>query len=84
MSERRRTHNGRDTAGNYEVVREDVDDLRTEPDGQDIIREEVKLGGAIADTGPTAGQRGEHITDLVASNRDDVEKLTGTEQPPKR
>ena len=77
MSERRSTHNGRDTSGNFKVKKEDVDDLRTEPDGADIIRDDVRLGGAVADIGPDAGQRGERITELVENNRDDVAKLTG-------
>lgn len=77
MSERNKTHNGRDTSGNFKVKQADVDDLRTEPDGEDIIRDDVRLGGAIADTGATAGQHGERIGDLVESNREDVAKLTG-------
>ena len=76
MSERRTTHNGRDTAGNFRVKKEDVDDLRTEPDGDAVIRDDVRLGGAVEDTGPAAGQRGEHIGELVESNRDDVARLT--------
>jgi hypothetical protein len=76
MSERRKTHNGRDTAGNFKVKQVDVDDIRTDPDGTDIIRDDVKLGGAVADTGPTAGQRGEHIAELVEDNRDDVSRAT--------
>lgn len=78
MSERNKTHNGRDTAGNFKVKKADVDDLRTEPDGEDIIRDDVRLGGAVEDTGATAGQRGEHIADLVETNRDDVAKATGS------
>ena len=57
MSERRGTHNGRDTAGNFKVKQGDVEDLRTDPDGTDIIRDDVRLGGAVEDTGPDAGQR---------------------------
>jgi hypothetical protein len=83
MSERRKTHNGRDTSGNFKVKQADVDDVRTDPDGTDIIRDDVRLGGAVEDTGPAAGQRGEHIEELVESNRDDVERLTGP-QPSKR
>jgi hypothetical protein len=79
MSERRKTHNGRDTGGHFKVKLGDVDDLRTEPQGADVIRDDVRLGGAIADTGPDAGKRGERIGELVDANRDDVERLTGTE-----
>ncbi|HUQ80775.1 MAG TPA: hypothetical protein VM076_06550 [Gemmatimonadaceae bacterium] len=77
MSERRGTHNGRDASGNFKVKQEDVDDLRTDPDGSDIIRDDVRLGGAVADIGPDAGQRGEHIGELVEENRDDVARTTG-------
>jgi hypothetical protein len=84
MSERRKTHKGRDKSGNFKVKLGDVDEIRADPEGTDVIRDDVRLGGAIADTGPDAGRRGERIGDLVESNRDDVEKLTGTEQPPKK
>jgi hypothetical protein len=80
MSERRKTHNGRDTSGNFRVKQEDVEDLRTEPDGPNVIRDDVRLGGAVEDTGPTAGLRGEHIGELVDSNRDDVSRVTGRRQ----
>ena len=83
MSERPKAHHGRDTSGNFKVKQADVEDVRTDPDGSDIIRDDVRLGGAVEDTGPTAGQRGEHIEELVESNRDDVERLTGP-RPSKR
>jgi hypothetical protein len=76
MSERRKTHNGRDTSGNFKVKQGDVEDIRTEPEGVDVIRDDVKLGGAVEDTGPTAGLRGEHIGELVDDNRDDVARAT--------
>jgi hypothetical protein len=84
MSERKKTHNGRDTSGNFKVKQADVDDIRTDPEGADVIRDDVRLGGAVEDIGPDSGSRGERIGDLDESNRDDVSKLTGTEQPPKR
>ena len=84
MSERKKTHNGRDVSGNFKVKQGDVEDLRADPEGSDIIRDDVRLGGAIEDTGPDAGKRGERIADLVESNRDAVSKLTGTDQPPKQ
>jgi hypothetical protein len=77
MSERPKTHNGRDTSGNFRVKQADVDDIRTEPEGENVIRDDVRLGGAIEDTGPAAGQRGEHIGELVESNREEVAKATG-------
>jgi hypothetical protein len=80
MSERRKTHNGRDKAGNFKVKQADVDDLRTEPLGEELVRDDVRLGGAIEDTGPDAGRHGERIGDLVETNRDNVERVTRTPQ----
>jgi len=80
MSERRKTHNGRDKSGNFKVKQADVDDLRTEPQGEEFVRDDVRLGGAIEDTGPDAGSHGEHIGELVETNRDNVERATGTPQ----
>ena len=50
MSERRKTHNGRDRSGHFKVKQADVDDLRTDPKGEDFIRDDVRLGGAVEDT----------------------------------
>ena len=83
MSVRRWTHNGRDRSGHFKVKQADVEDLTIDPDGTDFVRDDVRLGGAVEDIGPTAGQRGEYIGDLVATNRDDVERVTGP-HPPKR
>ena len=83
MSQRRRTHNGRDTSGNFKVKQGDVEDLRTNPNGPNIIRDDVRLGGAVEDTGPDAGARGERIGDLVDTNREDVNRVTGG-RPSKR
>ena len=77
MSQRRKTHNGRDTSGNFKVKQADVDDLQTDPDGSDVIRDDIRLGGAVEDNGPDAGQRGERIGELVETNRDDVSRVTG-------
>ena len=76
MSDRQKPHNGRDKSGHFRVKQADVDDLRTEPLGDEFVRDDVRLGGAIADTGPHAGERGERISDLVESNREDVARLT--------
>ena len=75
MSERRKPHNGRDKSGHFKVKQVDVDDLQTDPDGTDFIRDDVRLSGAVADTG-------EHIGDLVSSNRKDINRITG-HQPAK-
>jgi hypothetical protein len=77
MSERRKTHNGRDLSGKFKVKQTDVEEVRTDPDGVDVIRDDVRLGGAVEDTGPTAGQRGERISELVESNRADVDRVSG-------
>lgn len=77
MSERKKTHNGRDRSGNFKVKQADVEDLKTDPEGPDFIRDDVRLGGAVEDVGPTAGQLGERIGDLVDDNRENVERLTG-------
>jgi hypothetical protein len=77
MSERNKTHNGRDVDGHYKVKQADVDDLETDPQGADFIRDDVRLGGAVADTGAQAGQRAAQIHELVEENRENVNKLAG-------
>ena len=72
MSERNKPHNGRDLDGHFKVRQADVDDLETDPNGADFIRDDVRLGGAVADTGPLAGQHGAHVSDLIAENRENV------------
>jgi len=76
MSERNKPHNGRDQSGHFKVKQADVEDLATEPNGQEFIQDDVRLGGAIEDTGVEAAERARRIHDLVEQNRDDVEKLT--------
>ena len=77
MSDHQKTHNGRDVDGNFRVRQDDVEDLLEDPAGADFVRDDVRLGGAIADTGPQAGQSGEHIHELIADNREDVARVTG-------
>lgn len=69
MSQRRKTHNGRDLSGRFRVKQADVEDLATDPEGVGFIEDDVKLGGAVADTGPRAGQRGVRIEELVEKDR---------------
>lgn len=69
MSDRNKPHNGRDLSGKFKVKQADVDDLQSQPDGADIVRDDVRLGGAIEDIGPQAGQRGVRIEKLVEENR---------------
>ena len=77
MSERKKTHNGRDVDGRYRVRQADVDDLLSDPNGEDLVRDDVRLGGAVEDTGPHAADRAREIGELIAENRDDVGRLTG-------
>lgn len=76
MSERRKTHNGRDLSGHFRVKHADVEDLSTDPDGVGFIEDDVKLGGAVADTGPNAGQRGVRIEELTKKDRGPKKRLT--------
>lgn len=75
MSDRNKPHNGRDQSGQFKVKREDVDDLATEPQGEEFIEDDVRLGGAVEDTGSHAGERGARIGDLVEENREDVNRV---------
>jgi hypothetical protein len=84
MSDRRKTHNGRDTSGKFKVKQADVEDVQTDPEGTGVIRDDVRLGGAVQDTGSTAGQRGEHISELIDDNRSDVARATGKRPAKKR
>jgi hypothetical protein len=77
MSERNKTHNGRDVDGRFRVRQADVDDLLTNPDGTDIVQDDVRLGGAVSDTGPHAADRAREIGELIANNREDVGRVTG-------
>ena len=77
MSERKKTHNGRDRSGHFKVKQDDVEDLVTDPSGQEYLRDDVRLGGAVEDIGPAAGQHGERIGDLVETNRENVARAVG-------
>jgi hypothetical protein len=72
MSERNKPHNGRDQSGHHKVRREDVDDLLENPKGVDYLRDDVRLGGAVEDTGPGAARAAENIEKLIANNEDEV------------
>jgi hypothetical protein len=77
MSERKKTHNGRDLDGKFRVRQADVDDVLEDPQGENILRDDVRLGGAVADTGPHAGEHAKQITDMIDGNREDIGKATG-------
>jgi hypothetical protein len=76
MSERNKPHNGRAVDGHLRVRKADVDDLVTDPEGTNYLRDDIRLGGAVEDTGPDAGLRGAHITELVEENRENVKRTT--------
>jgi hypothetical protein len=78
MADRHNPHNGRDVDGRFRVRQGDVDDILENPDGVDVVRDDVRLGGAVADTGAQAGQHAQHIGDLISENRDDVGRVTGS------
>ena len=76
MSERHKPHNGRDTDGRFKVKQEDVEDKLTDgPAGEDFVRDDVRLGGAVEDVSAEGGRRGEEIGRMIDDNRDDVSKL---------
>ena len=77
MSERHKTHNGRDLSGHHKVRQADVEDLLEDPQGTDFVKDDVRLGGAVEDTGPQAGSHAEHLADAIAQNREDVARVTG-------
>lgn len=84
MSDRHKPHNGRDLDGQHKVKRADVEDLRTDPKGADYIEDDVRLGGAVEDIGANAGQRAERIGELVDTNRENVDRVTGRDQQARR
>ena len=77
MTDRHKPHNGRDADGRFRVRQADVEDVLEDPLGPDIVRDDVRLGGAVADTGPHAGDTGRHIGELIDDNRDGVGRATG-------
>lgn len=74
MSERHKPHNGRDRSGHFKVKREDVEDLQTDPQGAEFLRDDIRLGGAVEDIGPDAGRQGERIGELVRENHELVDR----------
>jgi hypothetical protein len=77
MTDRGKTHNGRDVDGRFRVRQADVDDLLDDPAGIDLVRDDVRLGGAVADVGPNAGLHAREIGHMIDENRDDVMRATG-------
>ncbi|HEX7942525.1 MAG TPA: hypothetical protein VF488_12010 [Gemmatimonadaceae bacterium] len=81
MSERHKPHNGRDSTGNFRVKQVDLDDVQADPQGEDIVRDDIRAGGAIADTGALAGQRAAEIGDAIEEDRENVKKFAKRENP---
>ena len=79
MSDRNKTHNGRDRAGHFKVKQADVEDTLEDPQGADYIRDDVRLGGAVSDTGPRAGERGEQIERMIRDDREGIPPATDGE-----
>jgi len=77
MADRHHTHNGRDVDGRFRVRQADVEDTLEDPRGPEIIRDDVRLGGAVADIGAQAGAHAQHISELIDENRADVGRVTG-------
>jgi hypothetical protein len=75
MSERHKPHNGRDSSGHFKVKQADVEELRTDPQGEEFVRDDVRLGGAVEDIGSDAGTHGRRIEKLVDENRANTERL---------
>lgn len=74
MSERNKPHNGRDQSGHFKVRRADVDELLTDPNGTDYLKDDVRLGGAVEDTGLGAADAGHRIERLIEGNEDETRK----------
>jgi hypothetical protein len=70
MSERNKPHNGRDTSGHFKVRQADVDDLLSDPNGAEYLRDDVRLGGAVEDVGINAAEHGRRIERLIESNEE--------------
>ena len=75
MTDRHKPHNGRDVNGQHHTKLVDVEDKRADINGEEFVRDDVRTGGAVIDTGPQAGQRGERVTELVEENRLVVDKM---------
>ncbi len=77
MSDHKKRHNGRDVDGRFRVRQADVEELLEDPKGVDYLRDDVRLGGAVADTGVNAAEPAKHIKELIDENRSDVDRSTG-------
>ena len=74
MSERHKPHNGRDTSGHFKVRQADVEDLLSDPNGAEYLRDDVRLGGAVEDTGLNAAEHGRRIERLIEDSQIEPER----------
>ena len=81
MSERHKPHNGRDSTGNFRVKQVDLDDVQADPEGADIVRDDIRVGGAVADTGALAGERAAEIGEAIQEDREIVKKFAERDNP---
>lgn len=81
MSERSKPHNGRDIDGRFRVRQVDVADLSTDPGGAASFEDDVKLSGAVEDTGVEAGRLARRLQHLIDNNRIDVDHFVGRDRP---
>ena len=77
MSDRQKPHKGRDRSGHYRVRQADVEDVLEDREGTDFLQDDVRLGGAVEDTGVHAGESGKDIERLIDDNSYDVAKNAG-------
>ena len=83
MTDRQKPHAGRDRSGHRKVRIVDVDDLLTEgPEAPEYLRDDIRLGGAVVDSGAGAGRSAAAIGDMIESNRRDVARATRSETAP--
>ena len=82
MSERHKPHNGRSTNGNFKVKQTDVDEKLADPQGEEFVRDDVRLGGAVADIGPQAGLRADDLQARIDANRDCVDRFRNPDAGP--
>ena len=74
MSERHKPHKGRDTSGQHKVRQVDVEDLLDDPNGPEYLRDDVRLGGAVEDTGLSAAEHSRRIERLIEGKEVNLEE----------
>jgi hypothetical protein len=77
VSDRQKPHKGRDRSGHYRVRQADVEDVLENREGTDFLQDDVRLGGAVEDTGQHAGESGKEIERLIDDNKYDVSLNAG-------